>query len=72
MLLLVNSHPFFGLQALPFSYADMTVYFFTFILQQQKRYQQIKSSTLVVQSYIRGWKVSLSTGFMYVGTWVSS
>uniref|UniRef100_A0A8C2MIF5 Unconventional myosin-Ib n=1 Tax=Cricetulus griseus TaxID=10029 RepID=A0A8C2MIF5_CRIGR len=36
---------------------------------QQKRYQQIKSSTLVVQSYIRGWKVSLSTGFMYVGTW---
>uniref|UniRef100_A0A8C2MEZ9 Unconventional myosin-Ib n=1 Tax=Cricetulus griseus TaxID=10029 RepID=A0A8C2MEZ9_CRIGR len=31
---------------------------------QQKRYQQIKSSTLVVQSYIRGWKVSLSTGFI--------
>uniref|UniRef100_A0A452SS89 Unconventional myosin-Ib n=1 Tax=Ursus americanus TaxID=9643 RepID=A0A452SS89_URSAM len=26
---------------------------------QQKRYQQIKSSALVIQSYIRGWKVSL-------------
>lgn len=31
-----------------------------FILQQQKRYQQIKSSALVIQSYIRGWKVSFN------------
>uniref|UniRef100_A0A8D2KSA2 Unconventional myosin-Ib n=1 Tax=Varanus komodoensis TaxID=61221 RepID=A0A8D2KSA2_VARKO len=26
---------------------------------QQKKYQQIKSSAIIVQSYIRGWKVSL-------------
>ena len=39
-----------------------------FILQQQKRYQQIKSSALVIQSYIRGWKVSLKeVTLTYVG-----
>lgn len=39
-----------------------------FILQQQKRYQQIKSSALIIQSYIRGWKVSLEeVSLIYLG-----
>lgn len=40
----------------------MTVHLFPFIPQQQKRYQKIKSSALVIQSYIRGWKVSYGCG----------
>lgn len=46
---------------------------FPFIPQQQKRYQQIKSSTLVIQSYIRGWKVSLrEVSLVYLGFSCSS
>lgn len=52
--------PFFGLARSTFQLCRYDYSQLPFILQQQKRYQQMKSSALVIQSYIRGWKVSFS------------
>lgn len=41
------------------SVALSTVFSWYFSLQQQKKYQKIKSSSIVVQSFIRGWKVGI-------------
>lgn len=36
------------------------------VLQQQKKYQKIKSATVVMQSFIRGWKVRAMMIMMYI------